>query len=291
MQPLSPREIEALDSLCGYVKPYFDGYETEDAITTWVALEESLDKQLRSFRKRSIGRINRAFTRGTRNFLRYRNGDQADMPFPSSYEELLRAKRSNTRRYHANQIASIGIWDARKRNFSSSQPMTKSDRERAQAESRAAYHTSKVLQVETGDTEPHSDTSDDSFPWPTTEALPGNGPLGSESWPQTGMLSYLGYHVGREGVAVQERRAILDFVYKDRLPNVNNADYMISWGTPGTATRLRKLAESLASFCRNQKRKDPYVVSVDEWDSDLDYLKIRHYDGHYDFVWPHTELV
>ena len=128
-----------------------------------------------------------------------------------------------------------------------------------------------------------------SFPWPTTDTIDGGGDLSAEAWPQQGLLSYVGYRVGQNGLDASVRRVILNNVYDHQLPNVNDAEYMASWGPPATATRLRKMAESIAAFCRNQKRKDTYSTAVDEWESDLDYLKQRYYVNRYDFAWPSSE--
>jgi hypothetical protein len=129
------------------------------------------------------------------------------------------------------------------------------------------------------------------FTWPSTSAPGGDGNLDGAGWPRTGLLSYLGYHVGRTGLPTTTRRAILADAYLGNLPTVNNPVYMADWGDPVCGPRLRKIAESLAAFCRNQKRKDgPHFQSaaVADWESDLAYLKGTYYDGVYDFPWPRT---
>ena len=129
------------------------------------------------------------------------------------------------------------------------------------------------------------------FRWPSTEAQGGDGSLTDNCWPRTGLLSYLGYHVGRTGLPTVIRRAILDDAYMKSLPTVNNPIYMADWGEAHSGPRLQKTAESLAAFCRNQKRKDgtrSKSAAVADWESDLQYLKAKHYDGVYDFPWPRT---
>jgi hypothetical protein len=128
------------------------------------------------------------------------------------------------------------------------------------------------------------------FRWPSTSTPSGDSTLNAVGWPLKGLLSYLGYHVGKTGLPTMTRREILDEVYNDTLPIVNNTSYMEEWGTPRSDSRLKKLAESLAAFCRNQKRKDGHVQSaaVADWVSDLAYLKSKYYDGVYDFHWPRT---
>lgn len=126
------------------------------------------------------------------------------------------------------------------------------------------------------------------FIWPSTDAPGGDGSLEGYNWPKEGMLSYLGYHVGQNGVRVESRRQILDLAYSGRLPNVQDVKYTASWGMPNSGKRLQKMAESIAAFCRNHKRRDPFAPAVLEWEQDLDYLKQKYYIGKYGFVWPKT---
>ena len=105
-----------------------------------------------------------------------------------------------------------------------------------------------------------------------------------------GMLAFLGYHVGQNGVRTEDQRAILDFAYTEHLPLVKNADYMQRWNTPSSARWLQQIAESLAAFCRNDKRKHPSALCIVDWEADLEYLRANYYTGRYDFSWPSTEL-
>ena len=132
--------------------------------------------------------------------------------------------------------------------------------------------------------------ADEFFHWPTTMASSGDGSIEAEKWPKTGLLSYLGYHVGKTGLPTIKRREILDQAYKDNLPTVNNSIYMAQWGEPRSSIRLKKIAESIAAFCRNQKRRDDQIKSaaIADWESDLAYMKAKYYDGNYDFQWPRT---
>jgi hypothetical protein len=132
--------------------------------------------------------------------------------------------------------------------------------------------------------------SEEGFAWPSTMASSGGGYLEADDWPKKGMLSFLGYHVGESGLGAGGRREILDFAYKGRLPNVNNQSYMDQWGHPETGARLKKMAESIAAFCRNHKRKNGAALSVQEWESDLEYLRVKYYVGRYSFIWPDTEV-
>jgi hypothetical protein len=110
------------------------------------------------------------------------------------------------------------------------------------------------------------------FKWPSTLAPTGDGNLNTANSPKRGLLSYLGYHVGRRGLSTVERREMLDRVYMRRVPTVNNPIYMADWGEPHSALRLKKTTEPLASFCRSQKRKSAVHVqsaAVADYESDL----------------------
>lgn len=66
-----------------------------------------------------------------------------------------------------------------------------------------------------------------------------------------GVLSYVGYRVGRNGLSEGVRLQILNCVFHNTLPRVESPEYMEEWGTPETSERLQKLAESIAAFTRN----------------------------------------
>jgi hypothetical protein len=134
---------------------------------------------------------------------------------------------------------------------------------------------------------------EESFSWPTTQPPVGSGSLAEDTvfeHPQ-GPLGHLGYRVGLVGLVPESRREILDWVYRNPLPLVNSAEYMREWGQRVSGPRLRKMAESIAAFCRNAKRDDPtrLAVAITNWEDDLAYLKRTYYDGRYDFIWPRTD--
>lgn len=132
----------------------------------------------------------------------------------------------------------------------------------------------------------------ESFPWPSTDAPGSSQPLDARFIPyERGLLGYLGYRVGSTGVSSDQREDLLDFIFANTLPNVNDAQYMSGWGTPGSAVRLRKMAESIASFVRNAKRNPRgSTAAVHDWEFDLHYLKREYYVGNFDFPWPPVTL-
>ncbi len=130
------------------------------------------------------------------------------------------------------------------------------------------------------------------FPWPTTKAPKGKSGLDSGDWHLIGMLSYLGYHVGTTaGVSAGIRRQILDLCFDAPLPPINGIAYMRAWGLPGSTMRLSKLANELASFARNGKRKRNADLgsAVADWEADLKYLYRRYYVGKFRFSWPRVD--
>jgi hypothetical protein len=135
--------------------------------------------------------------------------------------------------------------------------------------------------------------SDEFFNWPSTEAIGGNGKLMLPQSVSDGMLSYLDYRVGRQnGEVASIRQSILCRVFEGHLPPVFTTDYMSSWGVPKSAARLRKIAESIAAFTRNAKRRRDYEMddAISDWESDLGFLYERYYVGHFSFGWPITGI-
>jgi len=68
-------------------------------------------------------------------------------------------------------------------------------------------------------------------------------------------------------------------------------DNMKEWNAPKTPWRLKKIAYCLATFTKNAKRRsnsDSFWQAIEDWESDLAWLKRNFYDGVYNskFVWP-----
>lgn len=127
------------------------------------------------------------------------------------------------------------------------------------------------------------------FEWPSTDAPAAiYGFSGDQFFYQEGLLSYVGYQVGRNAIPQHIRLQILDCVFHNQLPNVGSAEYMKEWDLPTTATRLRKLAESIAAFTRNAKRNASYDYrdAIAGWEADLEYLYSEYYIRKFRFAWP-----
>jgi hypothetical protein len=129
------------------------------------------------------------------------------------------------------------------------------------------------------------------FHWPSTAVLPSSRALaGDQFWYSEGLLSFMGYRVGHNGVPASHRRDILDYIYHETVPRVHSAEYMRSWGIPKSRDRLKKMADSIAAFTRNARRNlfADMSAAIDDWEADLVYLKRTYYDRKYDFRWPPT---
>lgn len=134
-------------------------------------------------------------------------------------------------------------------------------------------------------------TDPDHFDWPSTDAGRGDGSMPFENWHSEGMLAFLGYRVGTtQGVGDQIRRQILDAAFEAVLPPVNDREYLREWAAPGTASRLRRLANEIARFARNAKRKRSANMesAIADWEDDLHYLYRKYYVGKFGFGWPTT---
>jgi hypothetical protein len=129
------------------------------------------------------------------------------------------------------------------------------------------------------------------FKWPKTEVVWGDGEFSTDSMLMLGVLRLMGYQVGQtNGKADSDRIAILNRVYKLRLPPVLSQALTIPWSLPNSGPRLQKMAESIAIFTRNAKGRRAADLSqaISEWERDLKYLRREFYEGVYDFPYPET---
>ena len=133
----------------------------------------------------------------------------------------------------------------------------------------------------------------DYFPWPTTEASGGDRSVSGSAWLLEGPLSFHGYHVGvTSDLTTPIRRAILSGVFLGPVPPVFPVSHMIEWGLPSSASRLRKMAESIAAFTRNARRRRNRNLdfAIKDWEDDLNYLYEEYYIGRFHFAWPSGTL-
>ena len=127
------------------------------------------------------------------------------------------------------------------------------------------------------------------FKWPSTRVQrSASGQIGVVNWRAEGVLRILGYRVGVSGVSAPARHDILDLAFKGRLPAMQDQQYGQELGAPDSSTRLQKLANIIAGLARNAKRKELRALdrAIRDWERDLEYLRISHYEGRFSFRWP-----
>lgn len=136
-------------------------------------------------------------------------------------------------------------------------------------------------------------TTESRFLWPSTEAPESSISLDAIDAQEKGLLGIMGYRVGQNGLSEFQRRDLLSAIYEESLVQCGSPDYMAQWGNNSTSTRLQKLANCLATFTRNAKRRHlvSLTKSVQNWEDDLSFLKKSFYEGRYSFDWPETTIV
>lgn len=124
-----------------------------------------------------------------------------------------------------------------------------------------------------------------------------NKPPGSTSghfdavFRQYSALKMFGYTVGKKyGWPVSKRQRFLSDFMELELPTKVEEVFRDEYGDPMTTTRLRKVANIIASNASNFLKNDPvrYRVAIDEWEDDLAFLKRKYYEraGLKFYPWP-----
>ena len=143
----------------------------------------------------------------------------------------------------------------------------------------------------------HGQEFEEYFEWPSTKIEPiwyGLSDLDSSEWPKIGVLKRMGYAVGaQDGIRDNKRRCeILDYIFlSSKLPFVHSYEHMRDWGPAESSARLKKMANAMASFGRNMRRKR-YLTALERYDHDLAYLKDKYYDPRFregSWNWPTTD--
>ena len=125
----------------------------------------------------------------------------------------------------------------------------------------------------------------DFFLWPTTNASIGDGHIAKDHWPEKGALKHVGYRVGILGKSKPQRLAILrTFFELDAIPILDSPTYVAEWGSQRSSARLKKMAYSIATFCRFAKgrRRAWMGPAITHWEADLAWLKATFYNGRFD---------
>jgi len=116
------------------------------------------------------------------------------------------------------------------------------------------------------------------FPWPRISVRGGSGNMPPLSSPFKGIFSRHGYRVGQNGRVKSVREKILDQIFHEELSHENNA-YKDQFGDPESHTRLKKMADFLASQAGNLARKNNPAndLAIEHYKMDLDYLYEEYY--------------
>lgn len=133
---------------------------------------------------------------------------------------------------------------------------------------------------------------EDYFEWPSTDVFEEltKSAVDGRDWQKDGLLSAAGYTVGESSELtasgrMERLRIVFETDFTHYVPSLGSV-----WGPPATAKRLKKMANSIAAFTRNAKRRrhDNYKKAIEHWEADLDFLYREYYRGYFDFGWPVT---
>lgn len=110
---------------------------------------------------------------------------------------------------------------------------------------------------------------------------------------EEGPLRRSGYQVGKTGETITARQNVLKEVFaeaREEFPGTYPLGYLDKWGKPESGMRLEKMARSIATFCRNQKKmSNPSKQAISDWENDLQWLKREFYHPlNFGFDWPDT---
>ena len=144
--------------------------------------------------------------------------------------------------------------------------------------------------IEQGLARTYADQSaDPKWPWPITEPTRGKGAGNDVNFEhEISGLRLCGYRVGKtNGMHEAERKRFLDHFFREQLPEVVVRHHGSDYGAPGSESRLKKMANVIASHCRNFKKNDreKFRVAIGDWEKDLDYLRAKYYKAN-SFPWP-----
>lgn len=136
------------------------------------------------------------------------------------------------------------------------------------------------------------------FDWPRMQVSPGEESDFDAELSKEGMLGAMGYHVGKRGKPVEERRRLLQQLYElpiSQLPRIQNIESLNKFlaSSPRSSERLRLIAWNIQinwlKFIRNDSVK--FHQSIKDYESDLKWLKEEFYDRYsYRFDWPDTHV-
>ena len=141
-----------------------------------------------------------------------------------------------------------------------------------------------LTEMEANHGQSKSSSEQQKWQWPVLTVPPSKVPYPgfAEDWNEVSPLKMFGYTVGRSsGWNAQTRKRFLDDFMTYDLPNIVTETYGDYYGDPNSAQRLKAIAQLLASLIISAKRKrgNSMRYAIDDWTSDLQYLKSVYYEG------------
>jgi hypothetical protein len=135
------------------------------------------------------------------------------------------------------------------------------------------------------------------FPWPECKGEVGPPLPAFDNKVKHSPLDKMGYHVGKtKALTANDRRNRLSAAFlasslslaefDSAVSPAKQREYMASWGHSQSPTRLRRIAWHLAMLITTRAKLRSHDVAVEEWESDLDWLKSRYYSAFMRFEWP-----
>lgn len=118
--------------------------------------------------------------------------------------------------------------------------------------------------------------------WPIIQQIPGDGMFNADGFRSESALKVFGYTVGKtNGWPEQKRQRFLSDFIELELPEIVERIFDDEYGDPMTTTRLRKVANVIANNCglRYRSNHNLYRHAIRDWESDLDFLKKKYYEG------------
>ena len=121
--------------------------------------------------------------------------------------------------------------------------------------------------------------------WPIINQSPvtsDDSSLNSSEFRDRSALRVFGYSVAKTSDwSTETRHRFLSDFMRMELPKVIEEEFGTEYGSPLTTTRLRKVANLLANQCSLRIRRDPdmFSVAIENWETDLEFLKTTFYEG------------
>ena len=101
-------------------------------------------------------------------------------------------------------------------------------------------------------------------------------PANIEFAPEIGVLGFLGYKVGQDGLTVAERHQILEIVYQRPLSALPKVGNWSEWGEAASTERRDKILRCLSSFAGNAAfGPNPPAQAIKDWDTDVAWFQGR----------------